>query len=219
MEDSTVKAFGYNGYGFMGDGGRVNQLTPKAIEGLVDVHACSAADRHVVCTMEDKTVKTWGYGGNGRLGHGDTVSHGRPKMIEGLEGVRSCSAGFVSNSGQGHTICTMEDSTVKTFGSGDMGMLGHGDELDQLTPRTIEGLVGVRECSGGDGYSVCVMEDSTIKTFGSGYYGGLGHGDKVDQLTPKTVEGLVGVRSCSAYQHAVRTWCIISRAIIYPSLV
>jgi alpha-tubulin suppressor-like RCC1 family protein len=115
-----------------------------------------------------------------------------PKAVGGLTGVRSCAAGHR------HTVCTMEDSTVKTFGLGDYGQLGHGDTANQLTPKAVEGLMGVRSCAAGHRHTVCTMEDSTVKTFGSGGQGQLGHGDTVSQLAPKAVEGLTGVRSCAA---------------------
>jgi alpha-tubulin suppressor-like RCC1 family protein len=85
-----------------------------------------------------------------------------PESIEGLLGVRLCSAGAL------HTICVMEDSTVKTFGDAQWAQLGYdngpieveyGNErkTDQLTPKTVEGLVGVRSCSAGYHSSVSIL--------------------------------------------------------------
>jgi alpha-tubulin suppressor-like RCC1 family protein len=51
-------------------------------------------------------------------------------------------------------VCTMEDSTVYSFGDGGGGQLGHGDESEQLLPKKIDGLVAVRSCSAGGGHSV-----------------------------------------------------------------
>ena len=58
-----------------------------------------------------------------------------PRMVRGdLAGVRvvGVAAGLV------HSIALAADGRVFTFGAGDYGQLGHGDEEHQLTPRVVE---------------------------------------------------------------------------------
>jgi hypothetical protein len=56
----------------------------------------------------------------------------------------------------------MEDATVNTFGKASKGQLGHGDiEVNQLTPKTVKDLVGVRSCSARE-YNVSRFGDCLI---------------------------------------------------------
>ena len=91
-----------------------------------------------------------------------------------------------------------EDGRVLTFGKGQFGLLGHGDEQRQLVPKVVDALQGVRVCqvAAGGSHSVVVAEDGRVLTFGWGSSGQLGHGDQQDQLVPKVVGALQGARVC-----------------------
>ena len=65
------------------------------------------------------------------------LSHSQvpPRMIGGdLTGVRVVGVA----AGGFHSIALAADGRVFTFGAGKYGVLGHGDEQDQLTPRIVE---------------------------------------------------------------------------------
>eukprot|EP00966_Prymnesium_polylepis_P114063 2636199-Prymnesium_polylepis.1 len=76
----------------------------------------------------------------GRLGHGDEGNQRTPKVVEALAGVtvRTVAAGG------DHSLVLSEDGVVYSFGDGDGGKLGHGNEEGQRTPKVIEALQGVR---------------------------------------------------------------------------
>ena len=58
-----------------------------------------------------------------------------PRMVGGdLKGVRVVGVA----AGGYHSIVLAADSRVFTFGNGEWGRLGHGDEQNQLTPRVVE---------------------------------------------------------------------------------
>ena len=46
--------------------------------------------------------------------------------------------GSVPSTGIGHSLVLSEARVVYSFGFGDGGKLGHGDEEDQLTPKAID---------------------------------------------------------------------------------
>jgi regulator of chromosome condensation len=88
---------------------------------------------------------------------------------------------------------------VYSCGWGADGRLGHGNEEDQLTPRVVEGLLGVRACAVAAGcmHSLVLAASGAVYAFGLGEYGRLGHGDGNNQLTPKVIEALRSVRVCA----------------------
>ena len=128
---------GQLGHGDHGDGER--QLVPKVIEALrgVRVVAIAAGTYHSMVLTDGGDVLTFGYGLRGQLGHGDEGSKPIPRVIESLRGVRVVMA---IAAGAYHSMVVTDGGAVLSFGGGDDGELGHGDEEDQFEPKEIEGL-------------------------------------------------------------------------------
>ena len=61
-----------------------------------------------------------------------------PRVIEALRGVRVVAVA----AGCGHSLVLTDGGTVLSFGQGEDGKLGHGDQEDQLVPKVIEALRG-----------------------------------------------------------------------------
>ena len=102
----------------------------------------SAGAFHSLARTADGSVWSWGYGSTGRLGHGDQQNQLLPKKIEALAGRRvvtlSAGRGHVTPLG-GHNLASTADGAVFTWGKGESGCLGHGEDLsDQLLPKKIE---------------------------------------------------------------------------------
>jgi alpha-tubulin suppressor-like RCC1 family protein len=79
-----------------------------------------------------------------------------------------------------------------TWGYGDGGRLGHGDETNQQTPKRVEALIGekAKAVSCGRYHNVLCTEDGKMYTFGWGTNGELGHGDKENKASPALVHAL-----------------------------
>lgn len=82
---------------------------------------------------------SFGCGEGGKLGHGDTCRRREPKIIDSLHGV--CAVAI--SAGGDHSVVLTDTGEVFTFGCGKGGKLGHGDELNQHTPKRVEALRGV----------------------------------------------------------------------------
>eukprot|EP00966_Prymnesium_polylepis_P008387 193320-Prymnesium_polylepis.1 len=129
----------------------------------------------------------------GVLGHGEEdMVVPVPTVVPGLAAVRVSSVSTSSI----HTLALSEDGTVYSFGWGEYGKLGHGDEENQHTPRAIEGLRGGRACAvaAANLHSLVLGASGAVYSFGCGGVGRLGHGGNHNQLTPKVIEALRSVR-------------------------
>jgi hypothetical protein len=61
--------------------------------------------------------------------------------------------------GLDHTVCMMKDGSAMSFGKGSDGRLGHGDEQDQPSPKTIAGLgTDALSCSAGKLHTAWVWQ-------------------------------------------------------------
>ena len=180
---------------FGGGAGRdiYEQPTPliSTLDGTGAVSAAAAIAFHLALTAAG-SVWSWGDGQEGRLGHGDETERGQPEKIEALAGQRvvAVSAGDV------HCLALSADGAVWSWGYGEQGRLGHGDQQNQLLPKKVEALAGQRAVavSAGAEHSIALTADGAVWSWGGGEGGQVGHGDRQRQLLPKKVEALAGQR-------------------------
>lgn len=97
--------------------------------------------------------------------------------------------------GSGHTVVLTVDGEIHTWGRGDDGRLGHGDNGWKYVPRLTQSLAGqvVTQVTCGSYHTAAVTGNGDLWTWGGGMYGKLGHGNEAGCSTPKRVEGLVGL--------------------------
>ncbi len=202
LRNSTVKAWGRNAFGELGDGTNTNRHTPVTVTGLTGVRAIAAGDGHSLALLSNGTVKAWGFNNDGQLGDGTNTSRNTPVTVTGLTGVRAIAAG-----GR-HSLALLSNGTVKAWGFGGDGQLGDGSNTNRNTPVQVcapgqtapctRFLTGVRAIAAGDAYSLALLSNGTVKAWGFNNDGELGDGSNIDRNTPVTVTGLTGVRAIAA---------------------
>ena len=190
MMNGTVKCWGLNDRGQLGDGTTTNKPTPTPVSGLTDVTSISLGNNHSCAVITDGTVKCWGLNDNGQLGDGTTTTKLTPTSITGLTNVASISLG------RNHSCAVITDGTVKCWGLNDNGQLGDGTTTNRLTPTSvlrnigfgsISSLTGVTSISLGETHSCALGTDGTVWCWGnndSGQLGKLGDGIPLQALNP-----------------------------------
>jgi len=135
--DGAVWSWGNGEEGQLGHGdGQMNQLLPKKVEALAGrrVVGVSAGYFHSFALIADGAVWSWGEGAWGRLGHGDDEGQPLPKQVEALAGQH-----VVAVLTGGDQSLALTAGAVFTWGKGERGCLGHGEDLsNQLLPKKIE---------------------------------------------------------------------------------
>ena len=58
--DGTVRAWGWNGNGQLGDGTTSDRPAPVTVSGLTDITAIAAGDRFSLALRRNGRVMTWG---------------------------------------------------------------------------------------------------------------------------------------------------------------
>lgn len=97
-EDGTVWAWGYNGYGQLGDGTKTDRHRPVQVSELKGIKAIAAGrlqggSHYSLALREDGTVWAWGLNNYGQLGDGTTTSRDRPVKVLELKEVKAIDAG------------------------------------------------------------------------------------------------------------------------------
>ncbi|HAN10287.1 MAG TPA: hypothetical protein DCP90_06720 [Clostridiales bacterium] len=214
MSDGTVKTWGSNQYGQLGNatnsGTSTANVTPLVVADLTEVTQISAGGNHTVVYKSNGEVWTWGRNIYGQLGNstnnGTNNPNSTPTQVAGLTGVAQISAGG------SHTVALKGNGTVWTWGRNLFGELGietnSGTNNPNPTPAQAAVLAGISHISAGGSHTVALKSDGTVWTCGWNSCGQLGKatnsGTNNPNPTPTQVTGLTGVSQVSAgQQHTV----------------
>ena len=178
----TVKCWGANDFGELGNQSLVNVLTPVAVSGLVGVTAITARGGYHTCARRTAgTVKCWGSNQIGQLGNGTTIDSTTPVAVSGLVGVTAITAG------QRHTCALLTGGTVTCWGANWSGQLGDGTTTNSTTPVAVSGLLGVTAITAGAEYTCALVTGGKAYCWGNNFDGNLGDGTHQNRSTPVAV--------------------------------
>eukprot|EP00656_Telonema_subtile_P048855 TRINITY_DN5936_c0_g1_i2.p1 TRINITY_DN5936_c0_g1~~TRINITY_DN5936_c0_g1_i2.p1 ORF type:complete len:416 (+),score=81.83 TRINITY_DN5936_c0_g1_i2:217-1464(+) len=211
--DGGLYSFGCGDDGKLGHGGVDSVWAPKLVAGMGNNKVLGVAAGHthsVVCTDTGGlyTFGAYTVGNSGvvnLLGLPlDVAVATAPRLVESLHAqtVTQVAAGC-----QHTAVCTAEGA-LYTFGCGDHGRLGHGGRGDEVLPRVVEALLGVRvvHVAAGRGHTVLCTDTGEAYSFGRGSCGQLGHGGLHVEGVPRQISGLhkvSGVAADSSANHSI----------------
>ncbi|WP_202615954.1 putative Ig domain-containing protein, partial [Arthrobacter sp. H-02-3] len=84
LQDGTVRAWGYNQYGQLGNGTTTNSSTPVQVTGLTSATAITASgsgNNRAYALLQDGTVRAWGSNSYWELGNGTTTDSWIPVQV------------------------------------------------------------------------------------------------------------------------------------------
>lgn len=198
LDDRTVKCWGYNGSGQLGQGNTNNlgfgpnqmgdNLHPVSLAGPVEQLALGAF--HACALLVDGRVQCWGYGYYGALGLGDRASRGGApgELGPNLPAV-DLGAGVLAKqiaTGAYHSCALLADGRVKCWGNNANGELGLGDAItrgddggmgDALPAVDLGAKAKAIAC--GAQQACAILEGDFLKCWGVNTSGQLGVGDLV----------------------------------------
>lgn len=188
----TVKCWGNNAYGKLGDGTYINKSYPVDVPNLDQVTKISVGTNHACAVITDGSVRCWGNNGTGALGDGTTTNRLGPVTVSSLSGVTAITSGS-------DDTCVITNGALKCWGYNAHGQLGNGKTLNSSVPVDVTGLSsGVSTVSAGT-YHVCaVTDDGTSRCWGYNNVGQLGVGDTINRTTPTVVAPAAPATSISA---------------------
>lgn len=165
------------------------------------------------CLTVKGQVYTWGTNKWGNLGvenmHYTSEQYvvRQPALVEGLLGK------FIIQiaCGSKHMMALSHERRVYTWGSGDYGVLGLGDEIGHNSPQLVKDLANEEMITiiTGDFNSGAINTNGHLYLWGNGRFGRLGHGSEENYNFPKKVEDVISkekVFFCSiGFYHTILT--------------
>ena len=200
LDNASVKCWGYNAQGQLGQGSTSDLGDAGSEMGdnlpAIDLGsgrtttAISAGDNHNCALLDNASVKCWGSGGSGQLGYGNTnnIGDGSGEMGDNLTVVdlgtgRTATA---ISAGSSHTCALLDNSAVKCWGWYGFGSLGQGstDNLGDGSSEMGDNLTAVDLGTGrtataisvGQYHTCALLDNSAVKCWGWNSSGQLGQG-------------------------------------------
>ena len=213
LDNYTVKCWGDNSYGQLGQGSLNNigdgiGASVSATEAIDlgsgrTARAIAAGDLHTCVLLDNGSVKCWGAGGNGRLGSGaaDDLGDGPGEMGDALAPV-SLGTGRTAlaiTTGGAHTCALLDNYVIKCWGNGFDGKLGYGnqnnlgDQSGQMGDALAAVPLGtgrtVRAVTAASAHTCAILDNDTVKCWGSGGSGRRGSDSTLRAGTSSTTTG------------------------------
>jgi alpha-tubulin suppressor-like RCC1 family protein len=151
LTGGTVKCWGNNTTGELGDGTTTDSTHPVTVTGL-SAKQISAGFNHTCAVTTSGAAMCWGANESGELGNGKTKASSSPVQVyRAGSGIAQISAGGYKKTGM--TCLVTNAGAVKCFGANHGvhtlapidstgGQLGDGSKIDRYIPITVQGLTG-----------------------------------------------------------------------------
>ncbi len=213
ISDGTVKSWGYNYYGTLGNGSTdTENPVPTTVPGLTGVIAVAASGADSYALLSNGTVMSWGNNEYGQLGIGTVTgpeecsatpcSH-KPVLIPGLTNVVS-----LATSAAADTVYALRgDGTAVAWGEDWGGQLGNGVGTRTgcecvASPTAVPGVSNAIAIAGGESWAMVLLADHSIVAWGENQYGSLGTGSLAAEnggcYCQTATKTLTGVKSIAA---------------------
>jgi len=194
LSDTTVKCWGANGNGQVGDGSQTDRQLPVSVRNgdntadLTGVAAISAGGLHTCAQMLDGSVKCWGNNGHGRLGDNTTVQKLLPVDVVGEGGTGRLTSIAQIDTGAAHTCAVATAGAILCWGEATAIGSSTGSVLRPWAKPDISGASFVLAGR----FHTCAIVSGAAKCWGSGTAGQLGDGTAI---TSRAVRDVVGLSS------------------------
>jgi alpha-tubulin suppressor-like RCC1 family protein len=214
LSDGTVRAWGYNEYGELGNDSTNDSASPVTVSGLSNAVQVAASTYGSMALLSNGTVMAWGDGEYGELGDGATKGllacenfyfcSRVPVVVPGISDAIAIAAGDRFN------LALLADGTVLMWGRNYYGLNGDGTGDQGLgcecldSPRPVPGITRAMAVAASPDTAMALISDGTVMAWGRNSEGQLGNGTSKPFLVgcecevPVRVSGLSGASAIAA---------------------
>ncbi len=156
-------------------------------------------------------VYSWGLGSSGGLGLGERNIVWEPTLIERSKKGQDFSNIKDISAGSNHCLALEASGVLYSWGNGQGGRLGHGDETGENVPKEIVSLrdAQIKIIEAGEAHSACINSDNQLLVWGVGLHGRLGNGNTSNQLKPMRVEDLSDIKIEDVVLGSTHSMCLL----------
>jgi alpha-tubulin suppressor-like RCC1 family protein len=181
MRGGTVRCWGDNARGQLGDGTQDERTRPVLVKDLFDAVRVSAGEQHTCAVRKGGEVVCWGDNAGRQLGlPAGEAQRSFPVPVAGLAGATDVTAG-------GTHSCALLGASgqVQCWGANESGQLGDATTTGRSAPAPVMNLTDGLSISAGHAHT-CARTRSGNRCWGNNEFGQLGDGSAMNRLTPVT---------------------------------
>ncbi len=194
LNTGHVVAWGYNGYGQLGNGSTDGNThpTPTVVHVITNAVSLAASGDHALALTKDGRVWAWGYNGYGQTGDGTFGNNTTTPVlvVSLLPKAKAIAAGYY------HSMALSTTGKVYAWGYDGNGQLGNGttnpNNYNYAIPVPVSNLSGVTAIGAGWYHSLAVAAGGSVWGWGDGGNGQLGTGNNTSVNVPAQALGVGG---------------------------
>ncbi|QQS58752.1 hypothetical protein IPN35_04060 [Candidatus Peregrinibacteria bacterium] len=184
LSDGTVKCWGGNWGGQLGNGNTNTQFSPVQVSGISDAISAFANMYHGCAIVSGGAVKCWGANWSGQLGDGTETDRITPVSVSGITGATKISGG------SDHSCALLSGGTIKCWGSNEFGQIGDGTTINRSSPTSVSSVSNAIDLTVGEYHTCAILNGGTAKCWGKNNKGQLGDGTTTNRNSPVAVSGI-----------------------------
>ena len=190
IADGTVRCWGSNQFGQLGDGSTKSSPLAVTVAGLTGATAIAAGRFHTCALVERGRAYCWGSNGSGQLGDGSGKDSTLPVAVAGVAGASALAAGY------DHSCAVVMGGEVMCWGRNLDGALGRESD-EPTTAMPVAHVSGATAVAAGAVHTCALLSDGSVECWGGNGEGQLGNGfvEDVPSWGARKVEGLMGAAS------------------------
>jgi alpha-tubulin suppressor-like RCC1 family protein len=192
LSDGTVRCWGLNADGQLGDGTTVDRRSPVVVSGLSGVVQIAAGLLSTCAVRTSGTVHCWGRNSTYQLGDGTVINRSAPVQVPGITSAREVVIGLVS------ACARLADQSVRCWGDNREGNLGYGQTTNNSDiPVQVTGINNATQLTLLFAHTCALLADGTARCWGFNGKGQLGNNTVMSSNTPAFIQNITDIKQLS----------------------
>ncbi|UYL07458.1 hypothetical protein B9G69_010420 [Bdellovibrio sp. SKB1291214] len=195
MSDNSVRCWGHNTYGGIGDGTTKFKDTAVTVASGTSFKSVAVGLDHSCAVTTGGDLYCWGRNANNQLGDNTTTQRTSPVLVD--SGV----AYSMVSAGESHSCGITSTNKLRCWGLGDMGQIGQGTTANQAVPLEIDGTNSYQFVAAGSKTTCAITTANKLRCWGRNTYNNLGDGTTTNASTPIAIDAAADYSFVSVGSH------------------
>ncbi|NDG84787.1 MAG: choice-of-anchor D domain-containing protein, partial [Proteobacteria bacterium] len=219
ISDGTIRCWGSNTYGQLGDGTTTQRLTPIAVSGISTATSVVMGTSHTCALLSDSTVKCWGRNDALQSGGTSTTTNSvTPTQIQRSAGTPLTGVSSIA-AGANHTCAVLNSGTVFCWGQASVNGTASSSTYALQISNITDASTSAGAIAGGSGFACAVRTGGGVRCWGLNAIKQLGNNTTTTSTSAVDVLASLGVNlsgvsavalgastSCALTSGSVKCW-------------